>query len=343
MSLDIVRQVNAQHPQYLQTNLGSTCYQNTLLLVEALRARGHAAFLICKTAGESQYTPPGFTPFIAKGLDGNDYTITGVSPDAIWCDGKQFDTIAQANDSEHPIFHPDGRRMEGVPVWNEIASQHWRPRNPPLKGDGFTPTPPPTPIPAPPAAPRPYPGDAFFTDAIGRVLEDDYTEAGQRLNAGSATWLARTIWRHVNEGMPIEQSVAQSRKEWRAALGLPLLAMLLMLWATPAAAQTAEHHEWWLHGAIFAQGVLATADLSTSSWAKGHDGDRYTEANPLLRWAADDPVALAVAKMSVDGAITWWLVKHHAKRPKVVLTIAVIKGIASAYIAHRNAKTLGLR
>ena len=78
---------------------------------------------------------------------------------------------------------------------------------------------------APPSPPKPvikpYPGDAFFVQQIGIVLEADYAEAGQFLNAGSAVWFSRTIWRHVNEGMTMEQSTAQSRKEWRAALGLP--------------------------------------------------------------------------------------------------------------------------
>ncbi len=78
------------------------------------------------------------------------------------------------------------------------------------------------PAPTPPAS-KPYPGDAYFVSAIGVPLEADYALAGQRLNAGSATWFARTIWRHVNEGMTMDASVAQSRKEWRAALGLPPL------------------------------------------------------------------------------------------------------------------------
>lgn len=77
------------------------------------------------------------------------------------------------------------------------------------------------PPPAPKPTPKPYPGDKFFIEQIGQVLEWDYAEAGQRLNAGSSVWFSRTIWRYVNEGTSIEQSVAQSRKEWRAALGLP--------------------------------------------------------------------------------------------------------------------------
>lgn len=77
-----------------------------------------------------------------------------------------------------------------------------------------------TPTPPAPVV-QPYPGDGYFVEAIGVPLEADYALAGQRLNAGSTTWSARTIWRHVHEGMTMEQSVAQSRKEWRAALGLP--------------------------------------------------------------------------------------------------------------------------
>lgn len=69
--------------------------------------------------------------------------------------------------------------------------------------------------------PKPYPGDAFFTQHVGAVLEADYLEGGQRLNAGAATWFGRTIWKHVNEGMPMDDAVAHTRKEWRAALGLP--------------------------------------------------------------------------------------------------------------------------
>lgn len=80
------------------------------------------------------------------------------------------------------------------------------------------------PVPVPPApAQKPYPGDAFFVEKLGADLAADYAEAKQSLNAGSVVWISRTLWRYVNEGMSIEQSTAQSRKEWRAALGLPPL------------------------------------------------------------------------------------------------------------------------
>ena len=64
-----------------------------------------------------------------------------------------------------------------------------------------------------------YPGDQQFSQ-IGEVLESDYREAGQKLNAGSATWFARTIWDHAHGGLTMEQSIAKHRAEWRAALGL---------------------------------------------------------------------------------------------------------------------------
>lgn len=73
----------------------------------------------------------------------------------------------------------------------------------------------------PPPVVKPYPGDAYFVEQLGAPLVSDYTAAGQSLNAGSVVWISRTIWRHVNEGMTMDQSVAQSRKEWKAALGLP--------------------------------------------------------------------------------------------------------------------------
>jgi hypothetical protein len=116
-------------------------------------------------------------------------------------DGYRFEAHGFDLGPEQFVFVPSKPNGAGFP----------EPEIPPAADDHKCPPPPPKP---------PYPGDAFFTEQIGRVLESDYTEAGQRLNAGSSVWFSRTIWRHVNEGMSMEQSAAQSRKEWRAALGL---------------------------------------------------------------------------------------------------------------------------
>lgn len=119
--------------------------------------------------------------------------------------------------------HTEGALPISQPLVNPLTlgllqEASFAPTVPGCKPPGSTPAP----VPVPPAPqPKPYPGDQFFIERIGQILEWDYAEAGQRLNAGSSVWFARTIWRHVNEGMSMEQSVAQSRKEWRAALGLP--------------------------------------------------------------------------------------------------------------------------
>jgi hypothetical protein len=158
MSLEIVRQVSRENPDLLPTNLGRTCYRHTLLLVEKLCANGHDAALMCKSPGEGQYTPDGFQPRTVIGLDGKPYPCSGVSHDAIWCDGKQFDTIGSANEHDRPIyrrqgdpnwsFNPaDGPQITASPTWDEIPRVHWRNNNPPLN-DGAPPTPgpqPPTP------------------------------------------------------------------------------------------------------------------------------------------------------------------------------------------------------
>lgn len=141
MSLDIVRAENSRHPEHLRENVNATCYTYLSHVIDLLRQGGHQAYFVCKTAGEGQYTPPGWVPFTGPGLDGKPYTYTGVSHDALWCDGKQFDTAARANDSPDPIFNADGSRMTAEPVWNEIPQQHWRPQNPPLKDSAPIPEP----------------------------------------------------------------------------------------------------------------------------------------------------------------------------------------------------------
>ena len=219
MSLEDVRQVSAEHPELVRTNLGSTCYQHTVFLIAKLRAAGHTAQHICKTAGEGQYTPPGFVPRIVAGLDGKPYTITGVSHDAIYCDGRQVDTLAQANDSETPIG------LVAIPVWNEIAREYWRNNNPPLPNDG-TPVPVPTPTPPPPSAPV-YPSyEALGGDAGGikitRMLEADYKRAGARgLDGDCGAWQQRVSYDFLT-GIckTVEEAIAKHRRSWCQTLGI---------------------------------------------------------------------------------------------------------------------------
>ena len=157
------------------------------------------------------------------GLNGKRGSLTDVSYDALNFKGEGTDL-----DPDNPD-NPTGKSTvidtiggAGGPnplvAWFAVTDP-----NSPTKARWIKPcgTDTPTPKPLPPVVKPSYPGDAFFVQKLGEVLAADYAEAGQSLNAGSVVWISRTIWRHVNEGMTMEQSTAQSRKEWRAALGLP--------------------------------------------------------------------------------------------------------------------------
>ena len=69
-------------------------------------------------------------------------------------------------------------------------------------------------------------GDKYATESIGNPLEADYRKAGQSLNAGSATWFARTYYDAVyftvvdkmNPTDAMNKSVAKRQPEWRKAL-----------------------------------------------------------------------------------------------------------------------------
>lgn len=227
MSLEFSRQADRDNPSRLQTNIASTCYAHTVALIALLRAAGRTAFHVCKTEGEGQYTPPGFNPRTVKGMDGKDYIVTGVSHDAIWCEGEQFDTIASGNDADRKIYQgPNGASFDpsagpqivGSPSWNAIPEKYWRPQNPPLReGDGM---PVPVPVPQPPAH-EPYPGDAPF-DAVGAALFADYAQAGNAPDPQMGRWFGRTIYDWLGKNEPtLDASIKKHRAEWRGLLGLP--------------------------------------------------------------------------------------------------------------------------
>jgi hypothetical protein len=138
-----------------------------------------------------------------------------------------IDVIGKAG---NPVNHPDPNERP-FPVWNvgpggigdrgAFVGTFSVPDSPGTPGVPGTPATPSCPDPsAHQPKPKPsYPGDRPF-DAVGQQLEADYREAGQTLNAQSATWFSRTIWDHVVEGLSLDASIAKHRTEWRQALGL---------------------------------------------------------------------------------------------------------------------------
>ena len=239
MSLEIVRTVAAAHPDLLRENRGWTCYQHTWFLIQALRARGHSAYFISKTRGEGQYSPPGFRVHNFIGLDGKGYTCTGVSHDAIYCDGLQFDTLSGANEHDQPIyrrngdpnwsFDPnDGPQIIAEPAWESIPKGKWRAWNPPMLIDDIPPLPPPPPPPPAPVRDVLPKGEAFaalkalnaFYQAPeglqrpgGLVIPDSEGRSVADMEA-----IAQWFYQLVVERVPLEAVFAQIRAshEWRS-------------------------------------------------------------------------------------------------------------------------------
>lgn len=227
MSIEIVRAEHERHPHHLQTNINSSCFEFAQHVVEMLNAAGHKAYLMCKTSGEGQYTPPAFVPFTFIGSNGQNYLCTGFSHDAIWCDGKQYDTIGAGNDAPQPIYRnaetgvvnfdpANGPQVLGSPTWNPIPEQYWRPSNPPYKGSSSTPQPPTV---------QPYPSESPDGGWWGQVADVQIAATYARKNRPypsdqkSLRWIGRIAY-DIRDGLTKEASLEKHIKELEQELGL---------------------------------------------------------------------------------------------------------------------------
>lgn len=247
MNLEFVKQVGRDNPTWLPTNIGATCFAHTVELVRRCRAAGGAAFLIVKTDRDgAQYAPPGFVRSTIKGTDGNDYTHTGFSHDAIWLDGVQFDTLTSANHFDRTIykrqgepnwsFDPtDGPQIVAGPAWESIPAQHWRPHNPPFRGELGAPGNPGAPQPAP--RPSNAPGreemmnagkwlDSFYRSPDGLQREHGlikFTDRGPEPDyEGLGAWLFDVYWnarlagKLDSEARSVVMAEIRKTDEWKA-------------------------------------------------------------------------------------------------------------------------------
>lgn len=207
-------QAHTEHPERLQTNSGTDCFHHISRVLEIL---GSPWSYVGKTVGDTQYTPTGFVPCIAKGRDGKPCGITGVSHDAITNGPLVYDILGGSHSGPDPSGHPAHIQAVAVPT-----EQH-QPNNPPvpyplgrtgrLESISLAVTP----------IPVAYPGDEFFIRELGQPLASDYAAAGQSFDTATVAWISRTLWRSITEGIPLQQSIMQNRTEWRTALGLPPL------------------------------------------------------------------------------------------------------------------------
>lgn len=139
--LQASRQADRENPERLRTNRNVDCFWHTTRVIQILRGLGLDASYVGKTNGEGQYQPSAGFP-----MQIGPYTITGVSHDAIWIAGMQFDLIGGGNDGPDPLGQP------GTPTANEIPAQYHRSNNPPVPYPiGVVVAPPSVPAPAPQA------------------------------------------------------------------------------------------------------------------------------------------------------------------------------------------------
>jgi len=109
--------------------------------------------------------------------------------------------------------------------------------------------------------------------------------------------------------------------------------------AAPVAAQP-HQDDWQMKALLSAKMVSAAADVGTSMYAFGQQGDRFREANPALRWVQDKPVAFSVVKMGLEvgvGLLAWELHKTHPRLAKCLLLGSTLGTVA---IVASNARQL---
>lgn len=89
-------------------------------------------------------------------------------------------------------------------------------------------------------------------------------------------------------------------------------------------------------------GVLITQQLDTTmtTWLMAQSGDRYREANPLLRPIAHNPGLLAGTKSALGVGAVYGIYRAARSEDKKTRTAALVTGIALAtltgVVAHHN-------
>lgn len=226
-----LEQVDRQVPELRIINTKASCMT---LLQLALDLAGPEFEYVGKVASmDGAYAlPPGFKPFDLELVDPQGVrrtvTIAGVSMDACYHrpTGRQIKAITFSTANE-PGDHEKGpAKFDSY----EIETKHYRWHNPPVPRPGAStvPTAPPMTVIVPPARPlvdyHAMGDDAFFNAAIGATLEADMALAGQGMNAGSAGWIARTVFRvmrsfdRYGDHRETDAIVRDVRNQWRSVL-----------------------------------------------------------------------------------------------------------------------------
>lgn len=98
----------------------------------------------------------------------------------------------------------------------------------------------------------------------------------------------------------------------------------------------AEKPSGWLTAALSAHVLAQSADATTTAWGRGAG---MKEANPAMRWAANDPLTLALVKGGFAVLSTLALLKIAKRHPKAAQiaawAMAAITGTAAVVNAQR--------
>jgi hypothetical protein len=90
--------------------------------------------------------------------------------------------------------------------------------------------------------------------------------------------------------------------------------------------------------AIAAYGIGQMSDGMVTTFGIGR-GD-FREANRLLAWAEQKPVAMSLTKGAIAAGTVYLLIKAHRRHPKAAFWTGLALASVQAYVTARNAKLL---
>jgi hypothetical protein len=90
------------------------------------------------------------------------------------------------------------------------------------------------------------------------------------------------------------------------------------------------------HLTIAAHVVSEFADVATTEYALGTG--KFHESNPILKWATQDPIPMAIIKGSFTAGTSLLLLKLHHSHPKLAILASSTSALLTGWVAHRNAQ-----
>lgn len=111
---------------------------------------------------------------------------------------------------------------------------------------------------------------------------------------------------------------------------LILVGAIVLGGVTPAFAQS----DLLNHVTVGAYMVGQFTDIATTEYCIGRG--TCTEANPLMRWASDRPIAMAVVKGSVATISSAILIHFHETHPRATFTTALLLTLGQAWLTYHN-------